>query len=206
MVILPLALKNPIFILLTRKQVRINGRFGNDGIIESGQNTSSAKIKWLTPGTHQLTIKNATEFCNSEFTLNVDVQELPKAYITGVKTACKSIEENYALAGDVKIVKWIILSGGTAQNGMANNSLQVKWNSIGNHEILAIYNSTSIYCQDTAQITVTVIDNAMPEILGDTVVCVNELEKYILKGNYNDAMNWEISGGDYDIASDKKIG
>lgn len=177
---------------------------GSDGIIESGQNTSSAKIKWLTPGTHQIIIKNTTDFCNSEFTLNVDVQELPKAYITGVKTACKLVEENYGLAGDVKIVKWLILSGGTAQNGLANNSLQVKWNSIGNHKILAIYNSTSIYCQDTAQITVTVIDNAIAEILGDTVVCVNELEKYTLKGNYNDAMNWEISGGDYDIASDKK--
>ncbi len=177
---------------------------GSDGIIESGQNSSSAKIKWLTPGTHQIIIKNAIDFCNSEFILNVDVKEVPKTNITGAKTACKLVEESYSLGGDAKIVKWIILSGGTAQNGMVNNSLQVKWNTIGNHKILAIYNSSGIYCQDTALLTVTVIDNSMPEILGDTVVCINELEKYTLKGNYNNAMNWEISGADYEIASDKK--
>jgi len=111
---------------------------GGDGIIESGQNSSSAKIKWLTPGAHRLTIKNATDFCNSEFILNVDVKEVPKTNITGAQTACKSVEENYSLAGDFKIVKWIILSGGTAQNGLANNSLQVKWNTVGNHKILAV--------------------------------------------------------------------
>lgn len=106
-----------------------------NGIIQSGVNTNSITIQWVTAGTGQVIIQltNATNCSSAPDTFYVEVKPIPVVNpITGNSALCEGDTTQLYYVTEVagNTYQWI-LSGGTIVSGQSTDSIWVNWPSAG---------------------------------------------------------------------------
>lgn len=161
------------------------------GAIQGSGSSQNVSIKWTSnPGKIRL-IQTNTFGCADTATLDVTVNPLPVASITGGATACENSTLTYS-SNSASTYSWTALSGGAIQGSNSSQTVSIKWTT--NPGKLRLIQTNTTGCADTATLDVTVNPLPVATITGKNEVCVNEIASY--SSNASSGNQWKvISGG-----------
>ena len=145
-----------------------------------GTGNNTVTVTWTTTGAQSVSVNydngsgcpalNPTVY-------NVTVNASPVPTITGPDTICAGTSGNvYTTESGMTNYQWVVSAGGniTAGGGTGNHTVTVTWNTAGAQTVSVNYNnSNGCSAASPTVFNVTVLNQAVPTITGQTSMCVN---------------------------------
>ncbi len=142
---------------------------------------NSRSITVTQPGTYQVTVRDASG-CSGSDTVHVVAFQPPRPLIdpSDTQIICRGDSITLNLPGSYTSIRWS--TGDTTRN------IRV---SASNSYTVTVTDENG--CEGTSPPTVvTVSDHEMPDIIGDTVVCLNAVRNYSVRNPAAGSYTWEI--------------
>jgi PKD repeat protein len=176
----------------------VNWQVSGGTVISSGP--SSITIQWGNGPSGSVTASTTqpANFCDDRIRANVTINPAPpNPAIVGPLLVCKGSTAQYtyqplpAITGST----WgITPATGVVTTLISPNKYQVKFNTVGNYTIQVQY-ANFFGCNSNSQLSVQVLDTALPNITGNTNVCIGNTETYSIPSNPGGVYTWSVIGG-----------
>ena len=166
------------------------------GTIQGSSISNSISVDWGTAasGTVSVIITNSNG-CQGSDSKTVSLVVAPNPVVTGVSTICQYSLSTYAVASAAGSTYAWTVTNGTITGSANNNSVLVNWNSYGSSG-LTVTETNSFGCTSTNSMLVTINQQPVPLISGNTVVCAgNSPVRFQSPLNINCTYDWSVSGG-----------
>jgi PKD repeat protein len=151
---------------------------------------------YVTNKVHGGTAPADCKGCVDTFCQTITIDPLPPPDITCITTVCSGASKKYCTsAASCSSYNWSVI-GGIITSGLGTNCITVNWGfGIPQGTIaLNVAGCTTPFCTNSNVITVPIIPN-IGVITGNSLVCVNTNENYIMAALPGTNYSWAISGG-----------
>nr|WP_319398089.1 gliding motility-associated C-terminal domain-containing protein [uncultured Carboxylicivirga sp.] len=168
------------------------------GTIDSGANSESVEVTWLTAGTQYIEVtyidgNGCSPSAPKQY--EVVVNALPVPTISGPATVCNGTTITYSTESGMSNYFWEVDAGGTIIGSNTNFEVTIQWTAINNQNIRVSYTDTNgCDAASASELTVNVTDLPNPTISGLDNVCEGHTITYTTESgavNYD----WQITGG-----------
>ncbi|MCB9234103.1 MAG: gliding motility-associated C-terminal domain-containing protein [Bacteroidia bacterium] len=171
-----------------------------NGVIQSGQGTSSVLVKWLANsfGIVQVTETNS-QGCDSTVTFNVTVNPKPYPTISGPLTACEHTSLHVYTAVNVPgmTYSWKT-NGGNIQGLSTGFTVNVHWLGAGTGTLQLTATNPITGCDSTLSINVTIHPAPTPQVQGPSNLCAwSNSITYLTQQNGGSSYVWNINPGNF---------
>ena len=123
--------------------------------------------------------------------IDVTVHALPVVTITGNDVVCNTYREVYTTEPGMSSYNWLV-TGGVIDVDDNNGRIEVIWNTVGSQTISVSYEDANNCSPAAPQVlNVTVNDTPVPNIIGDTDACVDNVKTYSTQTGFNN-YNWIV--------------
>ncbi|MGV3599035.1 MAG: PKD domain-containing protein, partial [Bacteroidota bacterium] len=180
------------------------------GSIQGAANIAQVNVLWNTVGWGRVTLNITNAFgCDSVFTMDVNVFDLPRTDIQGNATACSNTKNN--LFKDYKynsiqsgrfIYAWSLSGGGIITTSPNADSILVDWLTVGTHTVSLTITDRISGCLSTNMFSVLVDSLHVPSINTSGVSGCSPFNVTFTEtqNNNNLAYQWQIDGLGYSTA------
>lgn len=154
------------------------------------------KVVFNNNGNSSITLELESEDgCKIELTEQIDVNPTPEPEISGAAQVCSDCLEIYSTTGLPDATNNWTIEGGTINNQINNDKIEVRWGKIGSGKILLSQTFTSTGCSGNAELLVTINDAPTTSITGKFNVCEQSTETYTTSSNQEIINEWTVGGG-----------
>lgn len=173
----------------------ISGTAG--GTIVAGQTCNSIDVFFpgpvFAPVRDTLVCQYYDSFLNCGGIARMVIRVRPEMKILGPNPACANDLTNYVTFPSV-LCQWSVVQPGPSVLVPVGTGTTINWNGFtGFFVIRAVAVNPNSVCNDTAYLGVNVLSPpAMPQIIGDTIVCPNTTVTYSATGI---GVAWQVTGG-----------
>jgi len=163
-------------------------------------NGGSITVTWKTAGSGEVKLiqeDNDTGDLDTAY-LQIDINPLPDAEISGTKTVFIDDIENYTESNNNPNVnyKWQLQDGGKINGNTTSKNVEIQWQSVGKWILVLIIEDNDTGCADTVEIEIDVQESSDElRILGKKESCVNQEETYTASKKGDVTNTWEVTGG-----------
>ncbi|MBC7381777.1 MAG: T9SS type A sorting domain-containing protein, partial [Bacteroidia bacterium] len=185
---------------LPANQNRVYLWTASNGVVQSGQGTSSVNVTWNTgfaSGTLYVKDSSATTGCVSiSLPKNVIINPIPTPVILGKVAVCTGEKVVYNTPGNSgRQFTWTVTNG-LIISGAGTNVVTVLWTNAGTGVLNVMDSNTITGCHATATAFTTNI-SASPAgtITGVLKACNNSIENYSVEGNSASNYTWSVFNG-----------
>ena len=167
------------------------------GTIQGSATQRQVNVLWGSAGAGKIKIILSTTAtgCKDSLERNVIINPLPIPTILGDSTNCcaNHIVLYETTTGAGLSYQWSVV-GGTIQGSGTQRQVNVLWGSAGTSKIKIILTNTATGCKDSLERNVVINPLPVPDIVGNSVACINTLQTYSTTqaGTIN---HWTVTGG-----------
>lgn len=175
--------------------IRISGVFPGGAIIPV--NDTLIQVRWGSGVSGSVTLRVVSSvLCDSIRTLNVDINPVPQADVTGPLTICAHSHATYSVVPQAGYIYAWTVTGGTILGATTTNTIDVLWGQEGTGNVRLTQFSDK-GCDSIFMKTVQLTSRPVPVINGPNITCVG-LTQY----QYSSALannryryNWTVESG-----------
>ncbi len=166
---------------------KVSGPIDNAGVFIEWKSTSGRGVLRL--------IKENSQGCRDTSSINIDINEKPKASIDGPTMSKVNSVVSYETTQDDKInYKWEVLKGGKILGSTTESKVDIKWEFGPEGKLQLIQQDRAFGCSDTALLTNS-ITNSNVIINGYSEVCENSEWIYTSDLPLGAENKWSAFGG-----------
>ncbi len=169
------------------------------GSITSGgtATSNSATVTWNTAGPGTISVNYLNQFSCTALTPTsyaVTVNALPVPTVTGPGAMCLNNPATYSTETSMTGYTWTV-TGGTITAGPGTNTVDILWNTLGNHPVTVTYIDAN-GCTPTMPTTYTVQVNNLPvpALNGPAAACLGFSSTYTTDAGLSNYV-WHVSAG-----------
>ncbi|MEI7897929.1 MAG: hypothetical protein WCJ26_12900, partial [bacterium] len=168
------------------------------GTITAGSATNSIDVSWNTAGGQSVSL-NYTDAngCSapSPTAFPVTVNPRPAPVATGPSSVCTNSNATYSTAAGMTNYLWSVPAGGTIISGSGTSTINVLWNTSGNHAVVLNYTDANLCDASVAtNYPVTVHLRPIPAIAGPPSICINTSGTYSTETGMT-GYTWTLAAG-----------
>jgi gliding motility-associated-like protein len=168
----------------------------NGGPINGSSNSNSINVTWTGTGSGTISVTVTTASgCSASATQNVSLIVLPNPVVAGSNTTCRNTSSAYSVNGTAgSSYAWSTVNG-TITGSNSNSTVQVNWNTTGSGSVTVV-ETNSLGCSQSFTLPVTIFQQPVPSVSGNSIACVNNTAFTYTSPWYNNTTyTWSVSGG-----------
>jgi hypothetical protein len=167
------------------------------GEILGDANVNAIKVLWNTPGAGNIVLKKSKTNPSKADSLffSTIVADKAKLILNGNQYVCEhqAFEYSFQGANAIKSIQWQAANG-LILGSSKSDTVRIQWGDAGFGELdLVVHNLND--CVDTLNYMIIINPESKPNILGNSKVCISELERYKAEAHPNCRYFWSVKGG-----------